>query len=317
MKIYTDTLQTTLVVIKPDGLPFQKQIQKKFYKLGFKVLAKKYIQFSPEQAAEFYQEYEKRKYFSLLILTLTKGTSLAMILTKENILIETLIMLTPHWQKNNVEKQRAMSICFHCINRNFGNCNLDYKNLVHCSIGPVNAKREMNYLFPNFLVEQTGQKDLNVLCNRTFLRVFIDGLFFVTENPTDDPINKLAQFLLDNNQNLPTVEYANMKPEYPCREAECAASNRNIALSEINAVCSSSDLELHSSTSNNTCLCFTCSTSSHNTECSLISEISNITDEDEHNILSARKCVEVSRIEPEIEPEENPKKTASKKKTCK
>lgn len=317
-KVYTDTLQTTLVVIKPDGLPFQNRILKKFYKLGFKTLARKYVQFSPEQAAEFYQEYEKRKYFSLLILTLTKGTSLALILTKENILIETLIMLTPHWQKNDDDKQNALSICFHCVNRNFGNCNVDYKNLVHCSIGPANAKREINYVFPNFLVEQTGQNVSNVLCCRTFLRVFIDGLFFVTENATDDPLTKLAQFLLDNNQNLPTIEYENMKTEYPCREAECVSENRKAASFGITAECASSDLELHTSSSNNTCLCYTCSTSSHHTDDSMMSEISNKTDEEELNVLCFKKCVAVSKIKPnELEQDLKPEKTPAKRRNCK
>lgn len=317
-KIYTDTLQTTLVLIKPDGLQFQNQILKKFYKLGFTTLGKKYIQFSPEQAAEFYQEYEKRKYFSLLILALTKGTSLALILTKENILLETLIMLTPHWQKMSSEKQ-SMKLCFHCVNHNFGNCNLDYKNLVHCSIGPVNAKREMNYVFPNFLVEQTGQINTNVLCNRTFLKVFIDGLFIVTENATDDPISNLAHFLLDNNQNLPTIEYESMKPKYVCKEAECASEERKLQSFPIPSECASSDLDLHSSSSNNTCLCFTCSTSSHHTVDSTNSEISNKTDEGEKNIMFVRKCVEVSKIEPEKEIENNEKleKKPSKKRSCK
>lgn len=318
-KIYTDTLQTTLVIIKPDGLAFQKQILKKFYRLGFKILAKKYIQFSPEQAAEFYHEYEKRQYFSLLILTLTKGTSMALILTKENILIETVIMLTPHWQKTNIEKQRTLNICFHCINKNFGNCNLDYKNFVHCSVGPVNAKRELNYVFPNFLVEQPGQPELNPLCNRAFINVFLDGLFFVTENNTDDPITKLANFLLDNNKNLPIVEYANKKPEYPCRQAECASEIRKSESSNFNIDCASSDLDVHSTGSNNTCLCYTCSTSSHNTECSIESEISNKTGDEERNVLFFKKCVEVSKIEPEEEPkpEVKLKKTAPKKRHCK
>lgn len=313
-KIYTDTLETTLVIIKPDGLPFQNQILKKFYKLGFKTLGKKYIQFSPEQAAEFYQEYEKRKYFSLLILTLTKGISLALILTKENILLETLIMLTPHWQKMDCEKQ-SKSLCFHCVNHHFGNCNLDYKNFVHCSIGPANAKREMNYVYPNFLVEQSGVKETDVLCNRAFLRVFIDGLFFVTENPTDDPITKLAQFLIDSNQNLPIIEYESMKKEYPCREAECASESRRSTSYAMTTECASSDLDLKSSSSNNTCVCFTCSTSSHHTKDSVDSEVSNKTDEGEKNVLYVRKCVEVAKIEPEEEPK--PNKKPPKKRTCK
>lgn len=316
-KIYLDTLETTLVLIKPDGLPFQNKILKKFYNLGFRVLAKKYIQFSPEQAAEFYHEYEKRQYFSLLILNLTKGITLALILTKENILMESLVLLTPHWQKANMQKQ-SKSICFYCVNKHFGNCNLDYKNFVHCSIGPENAKRELNYVFPNFLVEQTGPKYTSVLCSRHFIKIFIDGLFFVTENATDDPITKLAQFLLDNNSNLPIIEYETKKSEYPCREAECAAENRRESEIEEQPLteCASSDVDVPSSISDNTCLCFTCSTSSYHTECSIDSEITNKTDEMHENKILPMKAVEIEKIEEEKKIEVV-QKSVSKKKICK
>lgn len=75
--------QDSLLIIKPDYLAKRKQLLIYLLKLGFFLKAQRKICFTPELAAEFYQELADDANFMLKVILLSKGNSEAFILSKE------------------------------------------------------------------------------------------------------------------------------------------------------------------------------------------------------------------------------------------
>jgi nucleoside-diphosphate kinase len=73
-------------MIKPDGVAngYTGAILNKIIEGGFKIVAMKYLQLTPERAGEFYAVHKERPFYGDLVKYMSSGPIIAVILEKEN-----------------------------------------------------------------------------------------------------------------------------------------------------------------------------------------------------------------------------------------
>jgi nucleoside-diphosphate kinase len=76
----------TFTMIKPDGVAngYIGAILNKMIEGGFKIVAMKYLQLTPERAGEFYAIHKERPFYGELVNYMSSGPIVAVILEKEN-----------------------------------------------------------------------------------------------------------------------------------------------------------------------------------------------------------------------------------------
>lgn len=74
----------TLLIIKSDYLAKRKAVLLHVLRSGFLIKGQRKLCFTPELAAEFYQDMSEDNCFMLQVILLSKGNSEAFIVTKEN-----------------------------------------------------------------------------------------------------------------------------------------------------------------------------------------------------------------------------------------
>ena len=76
----------TFTMIKPDGVAngYTGAILNKIIEGGFKIVAMKYLQLTPERAGEFYEVHKERPFYGDLVKYMSSGPIIAVILEKEN-----------------------------------------------------------------------------------------------------------------------------------------------------------------------------------------------------------------------------------------
>ncbi|MBK8414330.1 MAG: nucleoside-diphosphate kinase [Bacteroidetes bacterium] len=76
----------TFTMIKPDGVQngHMGAILDKIIKAGFKIVAMKYTQLTPETAGQFYAIHKERPFYKDLVSYMSSGPIVAAILEKEN-----------------------------------------------------------------------------------------------------------------------------------------------------------------------------------------------------------------------------------------
>ncbi len=76
----------TFTMIKPDGVAngYIGAILNKMIEGGFRIVAMKYLQLTPERAGEFYAIHKERPFYGELVNYMSSGPIVAVILEKEN-----------------------------------------------------------------------------------------------------------------------------------------------------------------------------------------------------------------------------------------
>ena len=130
----------TLSIIKPDAVErnLQEEIKNEFKKKGFNILKEKKVKLEKAEAEKFYQIHQSKPFYNDLCEYLSSGPIIAMILEKENAVIENRKLMGATDPKkaedNTLRKKYGISID---------------KNSVHGSDSVENAKVEINFFFNN------------------------------------------------------------------------------------------------------------------------------------------------------------------------
>jgi nucleoside-diphosphate kinase len=131
-------LSRTLLIIKPDAIKRNLigHIISRLEQARFKIVALRMVQFSEEEAREFYAIHKERSFYIPLIDFMTSGSVVAMVLEKENAVqnLRTLVGAT----------DPAKAACG-TIRYEIG-CDVQ-KNSVHASDSDENATREISFFF--------------------------------------------------------------------------------------------------------------------------------------------------------------------------
>ena len=130
--------EQTLSIIKPDAVErnLDNEIKEMFKKNGFKILKEKKIQIEKSEAEKFYKVHETKPFYNDLCSYLSSGPIIAMILEKENAVVDNRKLMGAT-NPNNAEEGT--------IRKKYG-ISID-KNSVHGSDSVENAKIEIDFFF--------------------------------------------------------------------------------------------------------------------------------------------------------------------------
>tara|TARA_B100001057_G_scaffold441702_1_gene476512 strand:+ start:109 stop:519 length:411 start_codon:yes stop_codon:yes gene_type:complete len=133
-------IEQTLSIIKPDAVErnLDNEIKQLFINKGFKIIKEKKIQIEKSEAEKFYKVHETKPFYNDLCAYLSSGPIVAMVLEKENSVIENRELMGATNPKDAIEGT---------IRKKYG-ISID-KNSVHGSDSIENAKTEIDFFFKN------------------------------------------------------------------------------------------------------------------------------------------------------------------------
>ena len=130
--------EQTLSIIKPDAVErnLDNEIKQMFLKNEFNIIKEKKIQIEKSEAEKFYKVHETKPFYNDLCSYLSSGPIIAMILEKENAVVENRKLMGATNPKDAEEGT---------IRKKYG-ISID-KNSVHGSDSVENAKIEIDFFF--------------------------------------------------------------------------------------------------------------------------------------------------------------------------
>ena len=130
--------EQTLSIIKPDAVErnLENEIKQMFIKNGFNIFKEKKIQIEKSEAEKFYKVHETKPFYNDLCTYLSSGPIVAMILEKENAVVDNRKLMGATNPKDAEEGT---------IRKKYG-ISID-KNSVHGSDSVENAKTEIDFFF--------------------------------------------------------------------------------------------------------------------------------------------------------------------------
>ena len=130
--------EQTLSIIKPDAVErnLDNEIKQMFIKNGFNIFKEKKIQIEKSEAEKFYKVHETKPFYNDLCAYLSSGPIIAMILEKENAVVDNRKLMGAT-NPNDAEEGT--------IRKKYG-ISID-KNSVHGSDSVENAKIEIDFFF--------------------------------------------------------------------------------------------------------------------------------------------------------------------------
>ena len=131
-------IEQTLSIIKPDAVErnLDNEIKQMFIKNGFNIFKEKKIQIEKSEAEKFYKVHETKPFYNDLCSYLSSGPIIAMILEKENAVVDNRKLMGATNPKDAEEGT---------IRKKYG-ISID-KNSVHGSDSVENAKIEIDFFF--------------------------------------------------------------------------------------------------------------------------------------------------------------------------
>ena len=133
-----NNIEQTLSIIKPDAVErnLDNEIKQMFIKNGFNISQEKKIQIEKSEAEKFYKVHETKPFYNDLCSYLSSGPIVAMVLEKENAVIDNRKLMGATNPKDAEEGT---------IRQKYG-ISID-KNSVHGSDSLENAKIEIDFFF--------------------------------------------------------------------------------------------------------------------------------------------------------------------------
>ena len=133
-----NNIEQTLSIIKPDAVErnLDNEIKEMFKSNGFAILKEKKIQIEKSEAEKFYKVHETKPFFNDLCSYLSSGPIVAMVLEKENAVLDNRELMGATNPKEAAEGT---------IRKKYG-ISID-KNSIHGSDSVENAKIEIDFFF--------------------------------------------------------------------------------------------------------------------------------------------------------------------------
>ena len=135
------TTNKTFTMIKPDaiGNGHAGAILDKIIKAGFKIIAMKYTQLTPERAGQFYAVHKARPFYGELVKYMSSGPIVPIILEKDNA-VEDFRKLIGNTDPAKAEPDTIRNLFAKSIDA----------NAVHGSDSDANAEIEGSFFFSQF-----------------------------------------------------------------------------------------------------------------------------------------------------------------------
>ncbi|XP_075215691.1 nucleoside diphosphate kinase homolog 5-like [Lycorma delicatula] len=192
-------LELTLAIIKPEAVKSALIVEKIIRKEGFKIIKKRMVHLTPEQASEFYLDDYGKTTYPKMVLALSAGPIIALCLAKKNAVEDWKTLLGP---SSVLEAKRLYP---NCLRAHFGCLNNDLNGL-HGSDTNFKAEIEIHFFFPKIITYpvRTEQERIDYL-NETLTPTLTKGLVELCKRKPAHPMLWLADWLLNNNPYQPKL----------------------------------------------------------------------------------------------------------------
>ncbi|EZA53261.1 Nucleoside diphosphate kinase-like protein [Ooceraea biroi] len=193
-------IEYTLAIIKPEAVVYRKEIERRIYVEGFQICQTRWLQLTPEQVSEFYNDHFGELSFPHLVAYMSSGPIIVFVLAKKDAVREWKRLIGP----TTVTEARLYFP--DSIRARYGRRDDSSKNAVHGSSNCEQAEKEIHFFFPEFIVEpllrgETAEDFLWEVINP----ILVEGLTLCCKTRPVDPVLWLAHWLILNNPNKPKL----------------------------------------------------------------------------------------------------------------
>ncbi|KYN23258.1 PREDICTED: nucleoside diphosphate kinase homolog 5-like [Trachymyrmex cornetzi] len=193
-------IEYTLAIIKPEAVIYRKEIENQIYEEGFEICQTRWLQLTPEQAAEFYNNRFGELSFPNLVAYMSSGSIIVFVLAKQNAVEEWKRIVGP----TTVTEARLYFP--DSIRARYGRKGDNLKNAIHGSCNREQAEKEIHFFFPRFITEPVLRVEMaEDFLWETINPVLVEGLTMCCKQKPADPVLWLAHWLILNNPNKPKL----------------------------------------------------------------------------------------------------------------
>ncbi|KMQ97264.1 nucleoside diphosphate kinase 5-like protein [Lasius niger] len=194
-------VEYTLAIIKPEAVIYRTEIESRIYTEGFEICQTRWLQLTPEQVSEFYNDHFSELSFPRLVAYMSSGSIVVFVLAKQNAVEEWKRIIGPA----TVTEARLYfpdSIRARYGRRGDDSC----KNAVHGSNNRKQAEKEIHFFFPEFITEPLLRNEMaEDFLWENINPILVEGLTLCCKHRPTDPVLWLAHWLILNNPNKPKL----------------------------------------------------------------------------------------------------------------
>ncbi|KAM0730651.1 Nucleoside diphosphate kinase-like protein 5 [Formica fusca] len=193
-------VECTLAIIKPEAVVYRTEIERRIYTEGFEICQTRWLQLTPEQVSEFYNDHFGELSFPHLVAYMSSGPIIVFVLAKQNAVEE--------WKKimGPATVTEARLYFPDSIRARYGRRGDGFKNAVHGSSSREQAEKEIHFFFPKFIIEPLLRDEMvEDYLWENINPILVEGLTLCCKHRPADPVLWLAHWLILNNPNKPKL----------------------------------------------------------------------------------------------------------------
>ncbi|KAJ3045683.1 NME NM23 member 5 [Rhizophlyctis rosea] len=192
-------MDRTFLLIKPEASNHEDDIVYTIQQAGFKVINRRRVRLTREQATEFWTIYQNDEAFSELIDKMTSGPVVALALLRYSAIAGLQELVGPT-DPREAKKDKPES-----LRAKYGIDELS--NGLHASDSFEAAAREIMFFFPDMPVEvYPSMEKTKALLEKALYPTLTQGLTQLCKEKPANPTAWLGHWLLEHNPNKPKVE---------------------------------------------------------------------------------------------------------------
>ncbi|KAJ3268779.1 NME NM23 member 5 [Terramyces sp. JEL0728] len=178
-------MNKALLLLKPNVIHFEYQ--------------KKVAKLTPEQATDFFQHKMDMPNFNELVDYMTSGNVIAFIVSRQNVFDE--LANTVGGENPQVAKAETPE----SLRAVYGESRL--KNGFHFSESVEHAKRELQFFFPNNIIEPLPSiETTKIFLEDAVYPILLTGMTALCKEKPQNPVEWLGDWLLNHNPNKPIIQ---------------------------------------------------------------------------------------------------------------
>lgn len=191
-------LERTLAIIKPDAIEYLESIRRAIEDSGFSIQKEKHVQLTSEQVSDLFADQIGKHTWPIFVSHMQSGTIVAIELACVSAVDRWLTICGP---ENPVDARTNSPDSLRAV---YGQDLV--KNAVHGSATIQQAQREIQFFFPESIVEPlTTPEEADDYLAKHVNPTLEKGLIALCENKPIDPEQWLADWLIANNPNTPNI----------------------------------------------------------------------------------------------------------------
>ena len=192
-------LERTLAIIKPDGVGAYAEIKDAIEHGGYVILNERACELTSEQVSDLFSDQIGKHTWPIFLSHMSSGKLVALELACTNAVSRWNTMIGP---ENPMDARDSHPDCLRSL---YGQDIV--KNALHGSANSHQAQKEIQFFFPQSLVEpQQSGAEADDFLSKQVMPTLNRGLTHLCEKKPADPRQWLADWLRANNPNTPQIE---------------------------------------------------------------------------------------------------------------